>query len=152
MLLPRGDNDVILKLIPFGLANFAAPEGEKLKTIMSAYHDPNPSVEKKGMAVPAWVRKLQKRWNVSVAQVFIILLVFACTGFTIMFLKRPIVGFFTGGGEPTLLFSVLYYLLILPVYNLFLLFYGFIFGQFEFFWAFEKRMFRRMTGRKTKEE
>lgn len=95
-----------------------------------------------------WVGKLQKRWGVSARQVFIILLVFACTGFTVMFLKKPIVGFFTEGGEKSLLFSIIYYILILPVYNLILLVYGFIFGQFEFFWNFEKRMVSRMFGRK----
>lgn len=96
-----------------------------------------------------WVTKLQKRWGVSKAsQVFIILLVFACTGFTVMFLKRPIVGFFTEGGETPLLFSIVYYILVLPVYNLILLVYGFVFGQFSFFWNFEKRMFSRILRKK----
>ena len=95
----------------------------------------------------SWVEKLQKRWGVSAPQVFVILLVFACTGFSVMFLKRPIVGFFTEGGEKSLLFSIIYYILILPVYNLILLIYGFIFGQFKFFWEFEKRMLRRLMGK-----
>lgn len=99
-----------------------------------------------------WVQRLQKRWGVSASQVFIILLVFACTGFTVMFLKKPIVGFFSEGGEKSLLFSVIYYILILPVYNIFLLIYGFIFGQFTFFWEFEKRFFNRMLGRKKVKE
>jgi hypothetical protein len=34
--------------------------------------------------------------------------------------------------------------LILPVYNVLLLFYGAIFGQFRFFWDFEKRFFNRL--------
>ena len=92
----------------------------------------------------SWVQRLQKRWGVSASQVFIILLVFACTGFTVMFLKKPIVALFTETGEQSLLFSVIYYILILPIYNLILLIYGFIFGQFQFFWAFEKRFFKRM--------
>ncbi len=95
----------------------------------------------------SWINKLQKRWNVTAFQVFIILVVFACTGFTIMFLKKPIVGFFAPDGNKSLLFSILYYILILPVYNIVLLIYGFIFGQFKWFWEFEKRFFARMTGR-----
>lgn len=91
----------------------------------------------------SWVEKLQARWGVSAAQVFIILLVFACTGFTVMFLKKPVVAFFTGG-EQSLVFTITYYILILPIYNIFLLIYGFIFGQFKFFWEFEKRFFKRM--------
>lgn len=96
----------------------------------------------------SWINKLQDRWGVSASQVFIILIVFACTGFTVMFLKKPIVAFFVGEGEKSILFSVIYYILILPVYNIILLIYGFLFGQFEFFWNFEKRMFGRMIGKK----
>ena len=94
-----------------------------------------------------WFGRLQDRWGVTAGQTIIILIVFAFTGFTVMFLKKPIVAFFTGG-EQNLLFSILYYILILPVYNIILLFYGFVFGQFRFFWEFEKRFFNRITGRK----
>ena len=97
---------------------------------------------------PRWVQRLRQRWGVSTGQVFIILLVFACTGTTVLFLKRPVVAFFAGDGEQPLLFSILYYVLILPVYNAILLVYGALFGQFRFFWEFEKRFFRRLTGRK----
>jgi hypothetical protein len=93
-----------------------------------------------------WMDKLAKRWGVSPARVILILVVFACTGFTVMFLKRPVVALFTGDGEQPLLFSVLYYILILPVYNAILLFYGILFGQFRFFWEFEKRFFKRIIG------
>lgn len=89
-----------------------------------------------------------QRWGVSTSRVPIILLVFACTGFTVLFLKRPVVAFFTGDGEQPVLFSVLYYILILPVYNTILLIYGALFGQFRFFWEFEKRFFKRITGRR----
>lgn len=97
-----------------------------------------------------WVSKLQKRWNLGSGwQVLVVLLVFACTGFTVLFLKRPLFRWIQTDPEYNTLFSVLYYVFILPVYNVILLFYGFIFGQFRFFWEFEKRMFRRMAGKKT---
>ncbi|VXD18094.1 DUF6787 family protein [Marinoscillum sp. 108] len=97
----------------------------------------------------SWLDRLQARWNLkSSFHVFIVLIVFACTGFTVLFLKRPVVSFFTADGEQNIWFSLAYYILILPIYNLILLFYGFVFGQFRFFWAFEKRMFRRLTGKK----
>ena len=92
--------------------------------------------------------KLKERWNLkNTGQVVIVLIVFAATGFTVMFLKRPVVGFFTENCEQPIIFSILYYLLILPVYNVILLFYGFVFGQFKFFWEFEKKMWARMTGK-----
>jgi hypothetical protein len=99
----------------------------------------------------SWLDRLQDRWKLdSIRQVIIVLIVFACTGFTVLFLKRPLVGYFTENGATNVWFSLTYYALILPVYNLFLLFYGFVFGQFSFFWNFEKRMWYRMTGQKNK--
>ena len=95
-----------------------------------------------------WLYRLGAHWGVSAGRAVIILTVFACTGFTVMFLKRPVVAFFTTEGDQPVLFSVLYYILILPVYNLILLVYGALFGQFAFFWAFEKRFFNRIFGKK----
>jgi hypothetical protein len=97
----------------------------------------------------SYLNKLQDKWKLkSIGQVIIVLIVFACTGFTVLFLKKPVVTFFSVDGEPNLTYSILYYILILPIYNIILLFYGFIFGQFRFFWDFEKRMFARMGGKK----
>ena len=91
-----------------------------------------------------WIEKLKSRWNVKNGwQVIIILVVFACTGFTVMFLKKPILTFLAGEQGKTTLATVLYYIFILPLYNIILLAYGFIFGQFQFFWQFEKRFMER---------
>ena len=93
----------------------------------------------------SWLDKLQKRWGMEHKyQVWLILVVFACTGFSVMFLKPVVVGLFVDEGESNLWFSVIYYIPILPVYNVILLIYGFIFGLFNFFWEFEKRSFRRI--------
>lgn len=94
---------------------------------------------------PGWVEKLRTRWNLkNTFQVVIVLVVFACTGFTVFFIKRPLLEFLAGDKGDTLLASVLYYILILPLYNLLLLAYGFLFGQFRFFWEFEKRFLSRI--------
>ncbi|MCE2957067.1 MAG: hypothetical protein LW841_07920 [Flammeovirgaceae bacterium] len=93
----------------------------------------------------SWLDKLQTRWKVgSLFQVMLILIVFACTGFTVLFLKRPLFAYLFADGEIHLYASIVYYVLILPVYNVFLLMYGFVFGQFKFFWEFEKRFFSRI--------
>jgi len=93
----------------------------------------------------SWLDKLQTRWKVgSLFQVILILIVFACTGFTVLFLKRPLFAYLFADGEIHLYASIVYYVLILPVYNVFLLMYGFVFGQFKFFWEFEKRFFTRI--------
>ena len=106
-------------------------------------------VEREAAKKAGWLQRLAGRWGVGVGRALIILVVFACTGFTVMFLKRPVVAFFTAeeGGTP-LLFSILYYILILPFYNVVLLIYGALLGQFRFFWAFEKRFLNRIFGRK----
>lgn len=92
-----------------------------------------------------WLEKLQQRWEVkNTWQVVVILIVFACTGFTVMFLKEPILALIADKEDRTIWFSVGYYLLILPIYNVVLLTYGALFGQFRFFLAFEKRMLQGM--------
>jgi hypothetical protein len=73
--------------------------------------------------------------------VIIILLVFALTGTSVMLLKRWLsVHVF----ENARWFTYTYYWLVLPFYNLLLLFYGWVFGQGRFFWEFEKRFFARL--------
>jgi len=94
-----------------------------------------------------FLQKLQVRWNVnSVWQVVLILLVFTLTGSTVVYLKRFVTPLF---GD-VWWFDMLYYIAILPVYNLVLLVYGFIFGQGRYFLEFEKRFFSRMFNRKKK--
>ena len=98
-----------------------------------------------------WMQRLAHRWGVAPSRVVLILVVFACTGFTVMFLKRPVVEWVAGTeGEQPLLFSLLYYVLILPIYNILLLLYGALFGQFRFSWDFEKRFFKRLFGGRSK--
>ncbi|MDP4681017.1 MAG: prolipoprotein diacylglyceryl transferase [Cyclobacteriaceae bacterium] len=93
--------------------------------------------------------KLQSRWKLKSAfQVVVVLVVFACTGFTVLFLKEPVISFLVGSEDQGTLFTVLYYIFIFPIYNIILLTYGFIFGQFAFFWDFEKKMWSRMIGKK----
>ena len=95
------------------------------------------------MSTSGWIERLRKRWQLRSAwQVIIVLLVFACTGFTVMFLKKPILQLLET--DDTSSASIAYYLLILPLYNLILLAYGFVFGQFQFFWEFEKRFISRL--------
>ena len=91
-----------------------------------------------------WIERLKNRWKLkSAGQVVIVLLVFACTGFTILFIKKPLLHWLAGAKGDTTLASVLYYIFILPLYNVVLLAYGFLFGQFRFFWEFEKRFMER---------
>src|SRR5690349_12137265 len=101
----------------------------------------------------SWMQRLMYRWKLGSAfQVVVVLVVFACTGFTVLFIKKPILNFLAGSRGDSTLATVLYYIFILPLYNIILLIYGFIFGQFNFFWEFEKRTFNRILRRKNKDE
>ncbi len=87
----------------------------------------------------SFLEKLKKRWNVgSVWQVIAIFTVFALTGFTVVYLKR----FFKPMAENLWWFDLVYYIAILPVYQLFLLLYGFLFGQFSFFIQKERKLIK----------
>lgn len=93
--------------------------------------------------------RLKERWKVkNTFQVVMILVVFACTGTTVALIARPLLHAIFSPEEVPTWATVLYYVLILPIYNVLLLFYGFVLGQFTFFWNFEKKFFARIFGTK----
>ena len=87
----------------------------------------------------------KERWNIkSNWQVFVIILVFAITGSSAAYFSKPILSIF-GISRTTVStweYYSLYILIIFPIYQVLLVSYGFIFGQFTFFWAFEKKILR----------
>ena len=89
---------------------------------------------------------LKKRWGIRTnLQLTIIFIVFALTGSASAWLSRPFclwlgitkedIGFW---------FTPVRLLMIFPIYQILLVFIGTLFGQFQFFWAFEKKMLRSM--------
>ena len=89
------------------------------------------------------MNNLKKRWNItSNWQVFIILIVFAITGSTSAYLSKPVLSLFGIVKEDVSgwIYYPLYIILIFPIYQVLLVFFGFVFRQFDFFWAFEKKM------------
>ena len=99
----------------------------------------------------SWIEKLKDRWGVhSVWQVILILLTFACTGFSVLYLKEPLFKLVGITSDTSPWIRIPFYLLtILPAYQVLLLGYGFLFGQFRFFWNFEKKMFSRFRFKKS---
>jgi hypothetical protein len=94
--------------------------------------------------------KLKKRWNIkSNFQVAVIFVVFAITGSSTIYVKRVFYEIIGITPETQLWIKVLLYLpVILIIYNVLLLFIGFMFGQFQFFLNFEKKFFARFLPRK----
>lgn len=93
------------------------------------------------------MNKLKERWGIdSNFQLIIILIVFAITGSTAAKLAAPICGFIGVDQETSswYIYWPLRILLIFPIYQVLLVLFGWIFGQFQFFWAFEKKMLSRL--------
>ncbi|MFV0541572.1 MAG: DUF6787 family protein [Aestuariibaculum sp.] len=84
-----------------------------------------------------WV--LQYRWEM--IRVFI---VFAVTGSTSAYIGRPILQFWGIENLNPFIYWVLFIIVGLIFYQILLVSFGWLFGQFKFFWEFEKKMLGRM--------
>lgn len=93
------------------------------------------------------MEKLKKRWGIrSNLQVVVILVVFALTGSCAAKLAAPLtvlIGL-EKGSVPGWAYWPVRILLIFPIYQVLLVSFGWLFGQFTFFWNFEKKMLKRM--------
>ncbi len=91
---------------------------------------------------------LEKRWNITGGwvQISLILIVFSITGSSSMILGKYLLSFL--GLEKDQLSPWIWYpcrvIIIFFLYQILLLWIGFMFGQFKFFYAFEKKMWERM--------
>lgn len=95
-----------------------------------------------------WVQKLKLRWGIqSRWQVIVILIAFSLTGFSTLYLEKLVIDILMIPLDQAWWIAMLIFIFItLPIYNAVLLAYGFLFGQFNFFWNFEKRFFGRIVG------
>lgn len=92
-------------------------------------------------------KKLENKWVVEHRWEMIrIFIVFAITGSSSVLIGRPIIAFL--GINKENLHPILYYILFIVVslffYQILLVAFGWLFGQFRFFWQFEKKMLSRM--------
>ena len=93
--------------------------------------------------------KIKNKWKVkSNFQFILIMIVFAVTGslsLIIANLLLPII--FNKVRLATTLKIILRIVFIFPIYQLIILIVAFCFGQFNFFWKFEKKMFSKIFKR-----
>ena len=90
--------------------------------------------------------RLKDKWGLqSLVQVVAVLLVFTLTGSTVVLIRKFL---FTAIGfddtTPFWLKTITYLLFVMPFYQVLLLGYGFLLGQFSFFWEKEKKLVRRI--------
>lgn len=96
-------------------------------------------------------KRLAVKWEVTYQwELIAIFLVFAVTGSTATKISGPIIEFLglKGSISNALIFWTLRILIIFPIYQVLLVVFGWLFGQFQFFWAFEKKMLSRMGFKK----
>ena len=99
-----------------------------------------------------YFNRLKDKWAVeSNLQLVIIFVVFAITGSSSVKIAKPLLelmGVEMNAFENIFLGSLFYWILriliVFPIYQILLLFFGTIFFQFNFFWKFEKKILSRM--------
>ncbi|MWW23709.1 DUF6787 family protein [Algibacter lectus] len=91
--------------------------------------------------------KLEKKWEVNYRwELISIFLVFASTGSSSVFVSRPLIKLMGINRDnlPTFAYWFLYIVIGFIFYQILLVLIGWIFGQYKFFWNFEKKMLRRI--------
>lgn len=92
------------------------------------------------------MRKLKRRWEIETNwQLTVIFIVFAITGSTSAKFAGPLtdaVGISRDLGG--WIYWPIRILIIFPIYQVLLIFFGWLYGEFVFFWKFEKKMLRAM--------
>lgn len=91
-----------------------------------------------------WVEHLKTKWGITNNIDFIlIMLAFSLAGMMISICRPPIFHLLGITAKTPLWVKVAVYIpLIPPIYQIFLLFWGTVLGQFSFFWEKEKRLGR----------
>ncbi|MCW3785355.1 DUF6787 family protein [Plebeiibacterium sediminum] len=91
------------------------------------------------------LEKLKNRWGInSNFQVVIILVVFSVTGSAAVFVKKIVFDLLGIDADTSLWIKIpMYVLTILPSYQILLLVIGTLFGQYRFFYNFQKKSIGR---------
>ena len=100
-------------------------------------------------------KKLENKWIVNYRwEIIRIFIVFAVTGSSSLLVSRPIIVFLgiTKQNLNVFIYWILFVFISLICYQILLVAFGWLFGQFQFFWAFEKKMLSRFGLGKLLEE
>ena len=100
------------------------------------------------------MKRLKEKWRItSNFQFIIILIVFSVTGSLAVWVAKPIlelVGLVKSAVSPWVFWPIRI-AVIFPVYQVMIVVIGALFGQFKFFWAFEKKMLVRLGFKRFKD-
>ena len=93
------------------------------------------------------IKYLKDKWNLkSNFQLVIILIVFAITGSGSLYISKPLMEFLSISPEnmDIYLYWILRFIIVTVIYQFVLLLVAFVFGQFNWFWNFEKKILKKM--------
>ena len=92
------------------------------------------------------MNRIKKKWGItSNYQIMVILLVFSITGSIAVLITNPVlklIGLDEYLISPWIFWPIRIFI-IFPIYQVLIVVIGALFGQFKFFWAFEKKMLVR---------
>ena len=100
------------------------------------------------------MERLKEKWGItSNFQIILILIVFAINGSFAAWVAEPMTEFVGISRDTTngWVYWPIRILIVFPVYQITLPLVGFCFGQFRFFWEFEKKIFGRFSRKKNVE-
>ena len=96
-------------------------------------------------------QKLKDKWEIKSNWQFVLInIIFAITGSLTVFVRKPafqLIGI--SADTPFILKFISYIIIVTPVYFILLISVGTLFGQFRFFWNFEKKIFKRFRRKST---
>lgn len=92
------------------------------------------------------IEKLKERWGVETFwQLILILFIFSITGMTTLYVRQFFFDLMGISSDTATVVKVLAWLLVVfPSYQALFLMYGFVLGQFDFVWRFEKKSLARI--------
>jgi len=90
----------------------------------------------------SFYQKMKDRWGVGGWGVLMILLAFSATGYSVLWIRKPLLDFLLPDDVSGWLYWTVYVVTILPLYQVLLIIWGTIFGQGRFFWGKAKAMNR----------
>ena len=100
------------------------------------------------------MKRLKEKWGItSNFQFIIILIVFSVTGSLAVWVAKPILELvrLDKSAVTPWIFWPIRIAIIFPIYQVMIVVIGALFGQFKFFWAFEKKMLVRLGFKRFKD-
>ena len=93
------------------------------------------------------IDRFKKKWGIPrTIDIILIMVTFSLAGMSVLKVNEYIMNFIgLSDTTPFWIRSVIYILVMFPTYQALLLFFGFLLGQFGFFWEKEKKLGRWIT-------